>query len=85
MPTHKYQAGQEVRFRPHLLQTGSSQQPYVIVRLLPEEGCSPQYRIKAKAGGVERVVGEGQISLYDDLLQRTEGHAAGARPKPPTK
>jgi hypothetical protein len=34
---------------------------YTIVRLLPEEGNTPQYRIKAKTDGRERVVREDQL------------------------
>jgi hypothetical protein len=63
MATHKYQIGEEVRFRPAMLQVGSRTELYVIVRLLPEEGDSLQYRIKHKANGLERVASERQLSL----------------------
>jgi hypothetical protein len=62
---HKYQVGQAVRFKPAILQTGSPREPYVVVRLLPGEGGSPQYHIKHKGGGLQRVVPEGQISPFD--------------------
>jgi hypothetical protein len=65
---HKYLIGQEVSFKPAILQTGSSREPYVVVRLLPGEGGSPQYHIKHKAGGLQRVVPEGQISPFDPPL-----------------
>jgi len=58
---HKYTQGQSVRFSPHRYEDSSARGMYTIVRLLPEEGNTPQYRIKAKTDGRERVVREDQL------------------------
>lgn len=58
---HKYIQGQSVRFSPHRYEDSSARGTYTIVRLLPEEGNTPQYRIKAKTDGRERVVREDQL------------------------
>lgn len=62
MATHKFTAGQSVRFSPHRYEDGSARGLYTVVRLLPEEGNTPQYRIKAKVDGRERVVREDQLA-----------------------
>jgi hypothetical protein len=58
---HKYVAGQSVRFSPHRYEDSSARGLYTIVRLLPDEAGAPQYRIKAKTDGRERVVREEQL------------------------
>ena len=62
MAAHKYAAGQSVRFSPYPGEDGSARGLYTIVRLLPEEESTPQYRIKAKTDGRERVVREDQLA-----------------------
>jgi len=62
MPTHKYAPGQSVRFSPHRYEDGSSRGVYTVVTRLPEAGNVPQYRIKAKTDGRERVVREDQLA-----------------------
>jgi hypothetical protein len=62
MATHRFAAGQNVRFSPHRNEDSTARGMYTIVRLLPEEGSTPQYRIKAKTDGRERVVREDQLS-----------------------
>jgi hypothetical protein len=62
MATHKFATGQNVRFSPHRNEDHSARGLYTIVRLLPEESNTPQYRIKAKVDGRERVVREDQLS-----------------------
>ena len=62
MAAHKYAAGQSVRFVPHRYEDSAARGLYTIVRLLPEEGNTPQYRIKAKTDGRERVVREDQLT-----------------------
>jgi hypothetical protein len=59
---HKYEPGQSVRFSPHRYEDSSARGLYTIVRLLPEEGGSAQYRIKAEVNGRERVVREDQLT-----------------------
>jgi hypothetical protein len=48
MATHKFAAGQNVRFSPYRYEDASARGVYTIMRLLPEQGTTPQYRIKAK-------------------------------------
>jgi len=69
MPAHKYEIGQEVRFRPARLQVGSPWDAYVIVRLLPEEQGSLQYQIKHTTIGLRRVVREGEISPLHEVAR----------------
>lgn len=71
MAIHKYAPGQTVKFSPDRLQArpsfGLQERPtfeggiYTIVRTLPEQGNTPQYRIKAKVDGPERVAREDQL------------------------
>jgi hypothetical protein len=61
MVTHKYAAGQSVRFSPHRFQDKSAGGTYTIVARLPDDGNAPQYRIKAKSDGPDRVVREDQL------------------------
>jgi hypothetical protein len=63
MPTHKFGPGQSVRFSPHRYEDGSSRGVYTVVTRLPEAGNIPQYRIKAKTDGRERIVREDQLAL----------------------
>jgi hypothetical protein len=62
MATHKYAAGQSVRFSPRRNEDGAARGLYTIVTKLPEEGNVPQYRIRAKTDGRERVVREDQLN-----------------------
>lgn len=62
MATHKYTPGQSVRFLPQRYEDGSSRGVYTIVTKLPEAGNVPQYRIKAKTDGRERVVREDHLA-----------------------
>ncbi|HWB51108.1 MAG TPA: hypothetical protein VG651_18500 [Stellaceae bacterium] len=62
MSTHKFAAGQSVRFSPHRFEDGSARGLYTVVTRLPEAGNMPQYRIKAKTDGRERVVREDQLA-----------------------
>jgi hypothetical protein len=59
--TYKYSAGQSVRFSPDRFQELSARGLYTILARLPEAANAPQYRIKAKTDGPERVVREDQI------------------------
>jgi hypothetical protein len=62
MAAHKFAAGQNVTFSPQRPGDSSARGIYTIVRLLPEHGNTPQYRIKAKIDGHERVVLEDQLA-----------------------
>jgi len=61
MATHKYAPGQTVRFSPSRGEDGSARGIYTIVVRLPEADNVPQYRIKARTDGRERVVREDQL------------------------
>ena len=66
---HKFAVGQSVT----LMRRAGEPQPkdiekdflaaYQITRLLPEQDCNFQYRVKDAATGRERVVGEDQMAL----------------------
>jgi hypothetical protein len=62
LAAHKFAIGQTVWFSPHRNEDDSARGLYTIVRLLPEEGRMPQYRIKARVDGRERVVLEDQLA-----------------------
>jgi hypothetical protein len=62
MTAHKFATGQDVRYSPHRHEDSSARGVYTIVRLLPEEGNTPQYRIRAKIDGRERVALENQLA-----------------------
>ena len=61
MSEHKFSVGQAVEYfasrRFDRLAGGS----YTVVRLLPVEGDTPQYRIKSALDGRERMVRESEI------------------------
>ena len=64
MATHRFVVGQAVRFSPD---RGQEQELtrgalFKIVRLLPEAGSGPQYRVKNETDGQERVVQEDQLA-----------------------
>lgn len=61
MTQHKYGSGQNVRFTPDRNSDAGSRGAYKIVKTLPESGGIPQYRVKAKVDGRERVVREDQL------------------------
>jgi hypothetical protein len=61
MAVHRYAPGQSVRFSPHRYEDSSARGIYTIVLKLPEEGNVPQYRIRAKTDGRERIVREDQL------------------------
>jgi hypothetical protein len=57
---HKFNIGQTVDFSAGFA-GGSGKGRYTIVRLLPNEGDTPQYRIKSSRDGQERMVLESQL------------------------
>ena len=61
MAEHKFAVGHTVQFSPAA--GGEGRGLYTVVRLLPEEGGTPQYRIKSKTDGHERVVRQNQLEL----------------------
>lgn len=63
MKGHRFKIGQLVQFAPGKLGFAASSRDYKIVRLLPEEGGQPQYRIKGVAEMFERIVKENELSL----------------------
>jgi hypothetical protein len=61
MSEHKFVVGQNVQFLPNWPLDKSTGGQYSIVRLYPKAGDSPQYRIKSKRDGHERMVLEDQL------------------------
>ena len=61
MAEHKFHHRHSRPLSPDRRDDGSARGRYTIVRLLPEEGNTPQYRIKSKTDGHERVVRETQL------------------------
>jgi len=61
MLVHKFHVGQAVDFFPGRGIDHGSKGRYTIVRLLPIEGDTPQYRIKNNTDGQERMVHEGEL------------------------
>ena len=62
MTTHKFAVGEAVKFSPDRGQEYSGGELFEIVRLLPEAGSAPQYRLKSQTNGRERVVREDQLA-----------------------
>lgn len=60
--THRFATGQNVTFSPDREQDSTSRGSYTVVRPLPPLGATPQYRVKAKIDGRERVVREDQLA-----------------------
>ena len=67
MSDHKFAVGQSVEFSPDWLVDNTIKGQYTIVRLYPKTGNTPQYRIKSKRDGHERMVQEDRLDrLLDD-------------------
>lgn len=62
MSEHKFAVGQTVQFSPDRTGDGPSKGQFTIVRLLPNAGNTPQYRIKSKRDGHERMAPESQLA-----------------------
>ena len=60
-PDHKFTVGQAVEFFPHRNVDHKAKGRYTIVRLLPMDGSTPQYRVKRKTDGHERMVRENEL------------------------
>jgi hypothetical protein len=58
---HRYRIEQGVEFFPAGGIDRKAKGQYTVVRLLPGEGAIPQYRVKNKADGHERVVCENEL------------------------
>jgi hypothetical protein len=61
MSEHRFRVGQAVEFFPDPGVDRASRGRYTIVRLLPLEGSTPQYRVKNTADGHERLARETQL------------------------
>ena len=62
MTAHKFTVGEAVSFSPDKSQEHTRGELFEIVRLLPETGDAPQYRIKSQTNDHERVVREDQLA-----------------------
>lgn len=61
VPMHKFRVDQAVEFFPDRGIDQKARGRYTVVRLLPMEGNTPQYRIKHKVDGHERMVREDEL------------------------
>jgi hypothetical protein len=61
MSDHKFTVGQNVEFSPDWPIDDTTKGQYTIVALYPETGNIPQYRIKSKRDGHERMVQEDRL------------------------
>ena len=62
MTMHKFTVGEAVSFSPDKGQEHTRGDLFEVVRLLPEMGGAPQYRIKSQTKDHERVVREDQLA-----------------------
>jgi hypothetical protein len=62
MSEHKFRVGQAVEFVPDPGVDRASRGRYTVVRLLPLEGGTPQYRLKNSTDGHERMARENQLN-----------------------
>ena len=60
---HKFRIGQSVEYFPSRGVDHRSKGQYTIVLLRPLDGDAPQYRIKNKVDGHERMVRESELGL----------------------
>ncbi len=68
MSDHKFTAGQTVQYSPGWPRENASGGQFTIVRLYPLVGNTPQYRIKSKRDGHERMVAEDQLGSSFGIL-----------------
>jgi hypothetical protein len=66
MSDHKFAVGQNVEFSPDWPIDNTTKGQYTIVRLCPETGNTPQYRVKSKRDGHERMVQEDRLDRLLD-------------------
>jgi hypothetical protein len=59
---HRFHMGQVVQFIPGRGIDHRAKGQYTVVRLLPMDGDTPQYRVKNKADGQERMARENELS-----------------------
>jgi len=59
---HKFRIGQSVEFFPSRGVDHRSKGQYTIVLLRPLDGDAPQYRVRNKTDGHERIVRENELS-----------------------
>jgi hypothetical protein len=64
MAIHKYKAGQKVTLAPNKYGVDRQDEPFEIVRALPEEHGVYQYRLKSIVDGHERVAMEAELAMF---------------------
>ena len=82
MSDHKFAVGESVEFSPDWLVDNTTKGQYTIVRLYPKTGNTPQYRIKSKRDGHERMVQEDRLDRATKVASLADLGAA-ARPTVP--
>ncbi len=58
---HKYKVGQSVRYTSNAMRRFGANSSYKIVKLLPPEGDTQQYRIKSSSEAHERIAKENEL------------------------
>jgi hypothetical protein len=76
MSDHKFAVGQNVEFSPDWPIDDTTKGQYTIVALYPETGNIPQYRIKSKRDGHERMVQEDRLDRLLNSVPTKNSFAA---------
>lgn len=82
MSDHKFAVGQNVEFSPDWPIENTTKGQYTIVRLYPKTGNIPQYRIKSKRDGHERMVQENRLDRPPNSVPTKNSFAAMLNGKP---
>ena len=80
---HKFSVGQTVVFSPGF-RGSAGKGNYTVVRLLPDEGDTPQYRIKSTRDGQERMALESELARLPSTPATnlfSQRPASGKRPR----
>jgi hypothetical protein len=76
MSDHKFAVGQNVEFSPDWPIENTTKGQYTIVRLYPKTDNTPQYRIKSKRDGHERMVQEDRLDRLPNSVPIKNSFAA---------
>jgi hypothetical protein len=75
MSDHEFAVGQDVEFSPDWPIDDTTKGQNTIVRLYPETGNTPQYRVKSKRDGHERMVQEDRLDRALNAASPRNGFA----------
>lgn len=79
MEAHLYAVGQVVNYQPGVFENPAARGSYEVVRLLPADATSNQYRIRSVSDGHERVVKE--VSLTGSTAAAAPDLSPSGRPR----